>query len=155
MSIKPDETDGALWEALGQSRPWIVQSIRPNGEAVRVEAALGWTLEAALRKAHIISPDGSGSLAIIAVTTGNETMQINGRQIWRLWQRLGLKAKRDPSEEWADLVEDWRSKHDAVLSFPLYDCGWMKTDLLPEYEDLAAAEQSAKARMDAFIAAHP
>jgi len=148
-------TDDALWKARSQPQPWIVQSIRPNGEAVRVDAALDWTLEAALRKAHAISPQGAGSLVITAATMGDDTVQIHGRQVWRLWQRLGLKAERSPSEEWADLAEDWRVKHDTVLGFPLYEGGMMKIDLLPEYQALVAAEQAARARMDAFIAAHP
>jgi hypothetical protein len=42
-----------------------------------------------------------------------------------------------------------------MLSFQLYEGGMMKIELLPEYEALVAAERAAKARMNAFIAAHP
>ena len=155
MSAGPDVADDALWEARNQPQPWIVQSMRPNGDVVRLDATLDWTLEAALRRAYTVSPTGAGSLIIAAATTGDETVQIYGRQVWRLWQRLDLKANRSPSEEWADLAEEWRVRHDAVLRFPLHDGGMMKSTFSPRTEALIAAEKAVQVRMDAFMAAHP
>ena len=67
----------------------------------------------------------------------------------------GSQGERSPSKEWADLVEDWRAKHDALLDFLIYAASWMKTQLLTEYDTVVPAERSARSRMDAFIAAHP
>jgi hypothetical protein len=61
---------------------------------------------------------------------------------------------KGPDETWADLVEDWQAKHDAVLRFGLYEKGWRKTELVPEYEALVAAKRSARSRMDGFKAEH-
>ena len=99
--------------------------------------------------------DGAGSLVISAATSTDDSVRVEGRQLRRLWQRLSLPVTRDATEEWAYLVEDWQAKHDAVVGFPLYDGGMMRLDLLPEHEALVAAEKAAKAKMDAFIAAHP
>jgi hypothetical protein len=155
MSAGPDQNDDQLWEARNQPGLWVVQSMKANGELLRLAGDHAWSLEAALRKAHELSPDGVGSMVITAATDDDNPVKTYGRQIWRLWHRLGLKAARSPSEEWADLAEDWRVKHDTMLNFPLYEGGTMKIELLPEYEALVEAERSAKARMDAFIAAHP
>jgi hypothetical protein len=67
-----------------------------------------------------------------------------------------MSTSDDPSPliQWRILCREWREKHDALLSFPLFEKGWMVSDRLDECERLRAAEREVRDRMDAFIAAN-
>ncbi len=59
-----------------------------------------------------------------------------------------------PGTVWQRLCEEWHAKHQAVLSFPLFEGRRMQTDRLGEMERLRSAEQEVRDRIDAFIAAN-
>ena len=155
MDAAPDQTDDALWESRREPRPWVVHLIQHNGEAVHYAAEMGWPLERALLKAFEMSGGRAHVLTMRAATTSDDDVLVYHRQIWRLWQRMGLHATRSAEDEWADLVEDWRQKQDAMLGFPLFRDHWMNLEQLPESESLVAQERAARERLDAFMAAHP
>lgn len=54
-------------------------------------------------------------------------------------------------EKWAELVEDWRQKFDALVCFPLFEGGLMQTDRFGEFERVRDEADAARAEMDKFI----